>query len=143
MENASLISGVSMWAQKVFELLESGIRFEGVGGTEEMRLKKASAGLVLKVEEVGHNWRLRSSGLGLATTVELQRSGGFIAVLDIQDIPEEAKRTLGSQARYFKADLTKDAEIERAVNQSLEWSKQTGAVLGGVVNCGGVAVAQK
>ncbi|PVG00940.1 putative 3-hydroxyacyl-CoA dehydrogenase [Serendipita vermifera] len=84
-----------------------------------------------------------SSGLGLATTIELQKSGGFVAVLDIQDIPEDAKKMLGNKARYFKADLTKDAEIEQAVNQSLEWSKQTGAVLGGVVNCGGVAIAQK
>ncbi|PVG00939.1 hypothetical protein CPB86DRAFT_154849 [Serendipita vermifera] len=57
LENSSLISGVAMWAQKVFELLESGIRFEGVGGKEEMRLKKASAGLVLKVEEVTGRWK--------------------------------------------------------------------------------------
>jgi telomere length regulation protein len=57
LENSSLISGVSMWAQKVFELLESGLRFEGVGGTEEMRLKRASAGLVLKVEEITGQWK--------------------------------------------------------------------------------------
>jgi 3-hydroxyacyl-CoA dehydrogenase/3-hydroxy-2-methylbutyryl-CoA dehydrogenase len=81
--------------------------------------------------------------LGLATTVELQKAGAFIAVLDIQDIPTEAKNVLGDRVRYFKADLTKDAELEQAVNQSLQWSRQTGAILGGVVNCGGVAVAQK
>jgi NAD(P)-dependent dehydrogenase (short-subunit alcohol dehydrogenase family) len=84
-----------------------------------------------------------SSGLGLATVLELHKSGAYIAIIDIRDVPESAQRTLGTRSRYFKADLTKDAEIERAVKDSVTWSKQTGAKLGGVVNCAGVAVAQK
>jgi phosphoribosylaminoimidazolecarboxamide formyltransferase/IMP cyclohydrolase len=63
--------------------------------------------------------------------------------MDIQDIPESARSTLGTKGRYFKTDLTKDAEVERAVEESVTWSKQTGAKLGGVVNCGGVVVAHK
>jgi phosphoribosylaminoimidazolecarboxamide formyltransferase/IMP cyclohydrolase len=63
--------------------------------------------------------------------------------MDIHDVPESARSTLDTKSRYFKTDLTKDAEVERAVKDSVAWSKQTGAKLGGVVNCAGVAVAQK
>jgi NAD(P)-dependent dehydrogenase (short-subunit alcohol dehydrogenase family) len=86
---------------------------------------------------------IRSSGLGLATVLEIHRCGGYSAVIDIQDIPEKAKLALGSKARYFKCDLSKSGEIEQAVNQAVSWSKQTNAKLGGVINSGGVAVAAK
>lgn len=86
---------------------------------------------------------IRSSGLGLATVLELHKSGAYVAILDIQDIPESEKHTLGTKARYFRTDLTKDAEIEQAVKDSVSWSKETNARIGGVVNCAGVAVAHK
>jgi NAD(P)-dependent dehydrogenase (short-subunit alcohol dehydrogenase family) len=86
---------------------------------------------------------IRSSGLGLATVLELHRCGGYSAVLDIQDIPEKAKLALGSKARYFKCDLSKSEDIEQAVNQAVSWSKETDTKLGGVINSGGVAVAAK
>jgi NAD(P)-dependent dehydrogenase (short-subunit alcohol dehydrogenase family) len=89
------------------------------------------------------NPAIRSSGLGLATVLEIHRRGGYSAVLDIQNIPEKAKLALGSKARYFKCDLTKSGEIEQAVNQAVSWSKETNAKLGGVINSGGVAVAAK
>ncbi|KIM31976.1 hypothetical protein M408DRAFT_327355 [Serendipita vermifera MAFF 305830] len=84
-----------------------------------------------------------SSGLGLATVLELCKCDGYVAVLDIQDMPGAAKRAMGSKARFFKCDLTKEQDVETAVNQTVEWSRETNAKLGGVINCGGVAVAQK
>jgi len=84
-----------------------------------------------------------SSGLGLATVRELQQCGGYSAVFDIQDIPDSEKQALGSHVRYFKCDLTKEESVEQAVNQAVAWSNETDAKLGGVINCGGVAVAQK
>lgn len=79
----------------------------------------------------------------MATVLELQKCGGYGAVLDIQDIPEAAKQALGPNARYFKCDLTKEQDVEAAVKKAVEWCKETNAKLGGVVHCGGVAVAQK
>lgn len=85
----------------------------------------------------------RSSGLGLATILELCKSGAYAAVVDVQDIPEELQRDLGTKARYFKADLTQDEDVRRVARLANEWSKETGAKLGGVVNCAGVGTAQK
>ncbi|KAG8815901.1 hypothetical protein FRC19_000687 [Serendipita sp. 401] len=85
-----------------------------------------------------------SNGLGLATVIELVRNGGFVSVLDLKGLPEDIHQRLPrEQVRYFKTDLTKDQNIEAAVNQTIEWTKETGSKLGGVVNCGGIAVAQK
>lgn len=55
-DHGSLLSGVTMWAQKAFSLVESGVNLEGMGGTEEMRLRRASAGLILKLEEISGRW---------------------------------------------------------------------------------------
>ena len=81
--------------------------------------------------------------MGLATALELCKCGGYSAILDIQDIPEAAKQSLGAKARYFKCDLTKEQDVEASVKQAVEWCKETNAKLGGVIHCGGVAVAQK
>ncbi|CCA67146.1 probable 3-hydroxyacyl-CoA dehydrogenase [Serendipita indica DSM 11827] len=84
-----------------------------------------------------------SSGLGLATCAELAKCGAYVATLDIQDLPDAYQRGGGDHIRYFKADLTRDSEIAEAVSQAVKWSKETGAKLGGVINCGGVATAAK
>lgn len=55
-DHGSLLSGVSIWAQKVFGLLESGVKLEGMGGEEEMRLSRASAGLIFKLKEISERW---------------------------------------------------------------------------------------
>lgn len=79
----------------------------------------------------------------MAAALEIHKCGGYIAVLDIQDVPERAQHILGSRASFFKCDLTKTEEIEQAVKQAVNWSREVNAKLGGVINCGGVAVAQK
>jgi telomere length regulation protein len=56
LEHGSLVSGTMLWAQKAFSMLDGGLQLEGMGGNEEMRLRRASAGLVLKVEEITRKW---------------------------------------------------------------------------------------
>jgi NADP-dependent 3-hydroxy acid dehydrogenase YdfG len=86
---------------------------------------------------------IRSSGLGLATASKLYENGAYIAILDLQEVPEAARESLKARSRYFKTDLTNDSQIENAVAQAVKWTKDTNAPLGGVVNCGGIAAAQK
>lgn len=56
LEHGSLVSGTTLWARKAFEMLDSGLKLEGIGGNEEARLRGASAGLLLKVEEITRKW---------------------------------------------------------------------------------------
>ena len=37
----------------------------------------------------------------------------------------------------------KDKEVEEAVEKSVAWTKETGAVLGGVVNCAGTGAPSR
>lgn len=55
-ENGSLVTSASIWANKTFETVHKGLRLEGMGGEMERRLSKASAGLVIKLEEVTARW---------------------------------------------------------------------------------------
>jgi NAD(P)-dependent dehydrogenase (short-subunit alcohol dehydrogenase family) len=45
--------------------------------------------------------------------------------------------------KFFHTDITKLAEIERAIEETMAWTKETGATLGGVINCAGVGAAAK
>lgn len=57
LEYTALLMATSEWADKVFRALERGAKVLGGGGREEERLSRASAGLVLKVEEIRSKWR--------------------------------------------------------------------------------------
>ncbi|ESK93179.1 3-hydroxyacyl- dehydrogenase [Moniliophthora roreri MCA 2997] len=81
-----------------------------------------------------------SSGLGLATVQYLIGAKAFISILDRSPPPSELS---SSQTKFFQTDITKVDEIERAVEDTVAWTKETGAVLGGVINCAGVGVAAK
>ena len=84
-----------------------------------------------------------ASGLGLATVKTLHQAGAYIAVLDLQDVPQDVKDSCGSKVRFFKTDLTNAAEVEKAISGVVEWVRSTKANLGGVVNSAGVASAAK
>jgi len=82
-----------------------------------------------------------SSGLGLATVVDLLSfPATHVSILDRSPPPES---TLNSRVKFFQTDITKVDEIESAVEQTVAWTKETGAVLGGVINCAGVGGAAK
>lgn len=84
----------------------------------------------------------RSSGLGLATSYNLAEAGALIAVFDLRENPGQIEK-LGNRVKFFKVDVTKDNDIEHGARSVVEWTKSTGAILGGVINCAGGGIPAK
>ena len=57
LEHTGLLLATGEWAQGLFTLLEKGILIKGGGGAAEARLRKAAAGVVIKVDEVSERWK--------------------------------------------------------------------------------------
>ena len=57
LEHTALLLAAGEWAQGLFARLEKGILVKGGGGAGEVRLRKAAAGVVIKVDEVSERWR--------------------------------------------------------------------------------------
>ncbi|KAG6855904.1 hypothetical protein H0H87_009507 [Tephrocybe sp. NHM501043] len=83
-----------------------------------------------------------SSGLGLATVFDLLSSDAYIAILDRAEPPASASLP-ASRTRYFQTDITEVSQIQAAVDATVQWTQQTDAPLGGVINCAGVGTAAK
>ncbi|KAJ7623818.1 3-hydroxyacyl-CoA dehydrogenase [Roridomyces roridus] len=81
-----------------------------------------------------------SSGLGLATVEDLLAADAYVSVLDRVPPPSSLA---ASRTKFFEIDITKLADIERAVAGTVEWTASTSAPLGGVINCAGVGTAAK
>lgn len=81
-----------------------------------------------------------ASGLGLATARELVGQGGKTVLLDINaEAGQQALAELGANARFVRADITREEDGSAAVAQVLE----AFGALHGLVNCAGVAPAEK
>lgn len=68
------------------------------------------------------------------------KSNAFVSILDLSrspGVPNDPK------VKFIKCDITKVEEIEAAVEETVKWTAETGATLGGVVNCAGVGTAAK
>lgn len=83
-----------------------------------------------------------SSGLGLATAHALLDASAYVAVLDIHDNDTPAVKGSG-HLKFIKTDITNELDVSTAVDDIVAWVMQTGATLGGVINCAGVAPAAK
>lgn len=57
LEHTVLLLGAGEWASRVFAGLEKGLRVEGGGGAHEIKLKRAAAGVLLKVDELTSKWQ--------------------------------------------------------------------------------------
>lgn len=57
LEHATLLLGTGEWAGAVFSHLEKGKRIEGGAGIHEVKLRKAAAGVLLKIDELTSKWR--------------------------------------------------------------------------------------
>ncbi|MFZ6044918.1 3-hydroxyacyl-CoA dehydrogenase [Pseudomonas sp. CR3202] len=81
-----------------------------------------------------------SSGLGLATARELVGQGGKVVLVDINAEAGAARaEELGANARFVKADITREEDGRAAVAAALD----AFGGLHGLVNCAGVAPAEK
>ncbi|KAJ3813476.1 3-hydroxy-acyl-CoA-dehydrogenase [Lentinula aff. lateritia] len=83
--------------------------------------------------------------LGLATVQELLRCDAYVAVLDLSPISAELvsdDASQNSRVLYIETDVTQEDRVESAVARVVEWTKSTGAHLGGVINGAGIAVAE-
>lgn len=81
-----------------------------------------------------------SSGLGLATARALVEQGGKVVLADINAEAGTARaEELGANARFVQTDITREEDGRRAVAAAL----QAFDGLHGLVNCAGVAPAEK
>ncbi|KAF8517949.1 3-hydroxy-acyl-CoA-dehydrogenase [Hysterangium stoloniferum] len=81
-----------------------------------------------------------SSGLGLATVETLLASGAYVSILDLSAPPSSQDP---SHTAFFQTDISKTADVARAVEGTVAWAEKTGALLGGVVNAAGVGTVGK
>ncbi|TFD15587.1 SDR family NAD(P)-dependent oxidoreductase [Cryobacterium sp. TMT1-21] len=76
-----------------------------------------------------------ASGLGLATATALARAGAAVVLLDLPGAAgEEAAAALGGQARFVPGDVTREEDVQAAVDAAGELGP-----LRIVVNCAGIA----
>ena len=64
LEHAALLLGAGEWGSEILSRLEKGMKIMGGGGKQEMQLKRAAAGLVLKIDEVTSRWKRSMVAIG-------------------------------------------------------------------------------
>ena len=80
-----------------------------------------------------------ASGLGGATAAMIVAQGGQVVIADVNnDAGQAHAASLGPAARFLKCDVTKEAEGQAVVDAALALGS-----LRGLVNCAGIAIAQK
>lgn len=80
-----------------------------------------------------------ASGLGAACARRFVGLGANVVIVDMSKAGEALAAELGSQARFVATDVSKEADVRKAVETA---HKQFGG-LQGVLNCAGIAVAEK
>ena len=56
LEHTRLVLSAGEWAGNLLGWLEQGLRVAGGGGTQEVRLQRGAAGVMLKVQEISERW---------------------------------------------------------------------------------------
>jgi len=84
-----------------------------------------------------------SSGLGLSTVECILQEKGYVAILDLKQPDVAAIGPTPSKVKFYELDITQVEDIVKVVEQIVSWTKQTGAPLGGIINCAGVGAAAK
>ena len=81
-----------------------------------------------------------ASGLGEATVRNIIGKGGKTVILDqSEENGSRLQNELGETALFLKADVTKEKEIEEAINQAADFLGEFNTV----VNCAGIGIADK
>ncbi|KAI9684143.1 MAG: hypothetical protein M1829_003413 [Trizodia sp. TS-e1964] len=86
-----------------------------------------------------------ASGLGKATVVNLCQAGANVSILDLnEESGKQLVQDIGpEQAKFIKTDVSCSKSIAAAVQASLEWIRETGMELGGIITAAGVGTAVK
>lgn len=64
LEHTALVLAAGEWGAEVLSRLEKGAKMLGGGGMQEMKIQRAAAGLVLKVDELSSRWRASMVDMG-------------------------------------------------------------------------------
>ena len=81
-----------------------------------------------------------ASGLGEGTVKMLVEAGANAVIADLQaDKGEAFAKQLGAKARFVRCDVTSEADCQAAVDAALK----NFAALQGLVNCAGIAIAER
>jgi len=81
-----------------------------------------------------------ASGLGEGTVRMLAEGGANVVIADLQaDKGEALAKQLGARARFVKCDVTSEADGQAVVDAALK----TFGALQGLVNCAGIAIAER
>lgn len=71
---------------------------------------------------------------------EICRNGGNAAILDMNEEDGEAfAKEVGSSGRFFVCNVLETESITKAVQGTVDWVKETGKTLGGVIPAAGVS----
>ena len=80
-----------------------------------------------------------ASGLGEGTVRMLAGAGASVVIADLQgDKGEAIAKELGAKVRYARCDVTSESDGQAAVDAA-----QTFGALQGLVNCAGIAIAER
>jgi NAD(P)-dependent dehydrogenase (short-subunit alcohol dehydrogenase family) len=63
--------------------------------------------------------------------------------LDLKQPDASAIGPATNRAKFWELDITRVENIVKVVEEVVSWTKQTGALLGGIINCAGVGTAAK
>jgi phosphoribosylaminoimidazolecarboxamide formyltransferase/IMP cyclohydrolase len=63
--------------------------------------------------------------------------------LDLKQPDAAAIEPTQSKVKFYELDVTQVEDIVKVLEQVVSWTKQTGAFLGGIINCAGVGTAAK
>ena len=63
--------------------------------------------------------------------------------MDLKQPDASAIGPATNRAKFWELDITEVEDIIKAVEEVILWTKQTGALLGGVINCAGVGTGAK
>lgn len=86
-----------------------------------------------------NNHHRSANGLGKACTLELIKNGANVSILDMNDDGEDLAKELGPSAKFFLCDVLDSSSIEKAVQGTAEWAKQSNKPIGGVIPAAGVS----
>ncbi|GAB1309976.1 3-hydroxyacyl-CoA dehydrogenase type-2 [Madurella fahalii] len=80
-----------------------------------------------------------ASGLGRACVRDIVANGGNAAVLDMnEELGAALAKELGSSVQFFVCDVADTDNIAAVVKATVEWVKETGKPLGGIIPAAGV-----